>query len=192
MYIRAKILKISVPPANVTRDFGMDIDFVWSSLHWQGKVKLNIGEQNMLPARKFNGLSSLPDFFTDFFDGGVIDRVSAKAPAINVIEDDKQYKIEVAAPGLTKEDFKVHVNKEGNLVIEMEKKKESEEKDEKKEGRYIRKEFAYTKFHQTLILPENAEKDKIEACVENGVLNVQIPKLMNENVEKGKRVIEVK
>lgn len=146
----------------------------------------------MLPARKFNGLSSLPDFFTDFFDGGVIDRVSAKAPAINVIEDDKQYKIEVAAPGLTKEDFKVHVNKEGNLVIEMEKKKESEEKDEKKEGRYIRKEFAYTKFHQTLILPENAEKDKIEACVENGVLNVQIPKLMNENVEKGKRVIEVK
>ena len=132
------------------------------------------------------------DFFTDFFDGGVIDRVSAKAPAINVIEDDKQYKIEVAAPGLTKEDFKVHVNKEGNLVIEMEKKKEAEEKDEKKEGRYIRKEFAYTKFHQTLILPENAEKDKIEACVENGVLNVQIPKLMNENVEKGKRVIEVK
>ena len=192
MYIRAKILKISVPSANVMRDFGMDIDFVWSSLHWQGKVKLNIGEQNMLPARKFNGLSSLPDFFTDFFDGGVIDRVSAKAPAINVIEDDKQYKIEVAAPGLTKEDFKVHVNKEGNLVIEMEKKKESEEKDEKKEGRYIRKEFAYTKFHQTLILPENAEKDKIEACVENGVLNVQIPKLMNENVEKGKRVIEVK
>ena len=83
-----KILKISVPPANVTRDFGMDIDIVWSSLHWQGKVKLNIGEQNMLPARKFNGLSSLPDFFTDFFDGGVIDRVSAKAPAINVIEDD--------------------------------------------------------------------------------------------------------
>lgn len=192
MYIRAKILKISVPSANVTRDFGMDIDFVWSSLHWQGKVKLNIGEQNMLPARKFNGLSSLPDFFSDFFDGGVIDRVSAKAPAINVIEDDKQYKIEVAAPGLTKEDFKVHVNKEGNLVIEMEKKKESEEKDEKKEGRYIRKEFAYTKFHQTLILPENAEKDKIEACVENGVLNVLIPKLMNENVEKGKRVIEVK
>ena len=192
MYIRAKILKISVPSANVTTDFGMDIDFVWSSLHWQGKVKLNIGEQNMLPARKFNGLSSLPDFFSDFFDGGVIDRVSAKAPAINVIEDDKQYKIEVAAPGLTKEDFKVHVNKEGNLVIEMEKKKESEEKDEKKEGRYIRKEFAYTKFHQTLILPENAEKDKIEACVENGVLNVLIPKLMNENVEKGKRVIEVK
>ena len=41
-------------------------------------------------------------------------------------------------------------------------------------------------------VPENAEKDKIEACVENGVLNVQIPKLMNENVEKGKRVIEVK
>jgi len=145
----------------------------------------------MLPARKFNGLSSIPDFFSDFFENGVIDRVSAKAPAINVIEDDKQYRLELAAPGMTKDDFKVHVNKEGNLVIEMEK-KNVEEKDEKKEGRYIRREFAYTKFHQTLILPENAEKDKIEACVENGVLNVRIPKLMVENVEKEKRIIEVK
>ena len=150
-----------------------------------------IGEQDMLPARKFNGLSSIPDFFSDFFENGVIDRVSAKAPAINVIEDDKQYRLELAAPGMTKDDFKVHVNKEGNLVIEMEK-KNVEEKDEKKEGRYIRREFAYTKFHQTLILPENAEKDKIEACVENGVLNVRIPKLMVENVEKEKRIIEVK
>ena len=145
----------------------------------------------MLPARKFNGLSSIPDFFSDFFENGVIDRVSAKAPAINVIEDDKQYRLELAAPGMTKDDFKVHVNKEGNLVIEMEK-KNVEEKDEKKEGRYIRREFAYTKFHQTLILPENAEKDKIEACVENGVLNVRIPKLMVENLEKEKRIIEVK
>lgn len=146
----------------------------------------------MLPARKFNGLSSLPDFFSDFFENGVIDRVSAKAPAINVIEDENRYRLELAAPGLTKDDFKVHVNKEGNLVIEMEKKREEEEKDEKKEGRYIRREFAYTKFHQTLILPENAEKDKIEARVENGVLNVTIPKLVAENVEKTKRMIEVK
>lgn len=146
----------------------------------------------MLPARKFNGLSSLPDFFSDFFDNGVIERVSAKTPAINVMEDETQYKLEVAAPGMTKEDFKVHVNKEGNLVIEMEKKKEEEEKADKKEGRYIRREFAYTRFHQTLILPENAEKDKIEACVENGILNIRIPKLQVDKVEKEKRVIEVK
>jgi HSP20 family protein len=152
-------------------------------------INLKIGEQNMVPARKFNGLSSLPDFFNDFFDNGGIDRISTKAPAINVIEDDDRYKIEVATPGMTKDDFKIHVNKDGNLVIEMEKKKENEEKKDKK---YIRKEFAYTRFHQTLILPENAEKDKIEAKVENGVLKVCIPKMQNEVAEPEKRVIEVK
>ena len=142
----------------------------------------------MVPARKFNGLSSLPDFFNDFFDNGVIDRISTKAPAINVIEDEDRYKIEVATPGMTKDDFKIHVNKDGNLVIEMEKK----ENEEKKDKKYIRKEFAYTRFHQTLILPENAEKDKIEAKVENGVLKVCIPKMQNEVAEPEKRVIEVK
>lgn len=143
----------------------------------------------MLPARRFNGLTGLPDFFNDFFDNGGIERISTKAPAINVIEDDKQYKIEVATPGMTKDDFKVHINKDGNLVIEMEKQKKEEEKKDKK---YIRKEFAYTRFHQTLILPENAEKDKIEACVENGVLKVRVPKLQAEVVENEKRMIEVK
>lgn len=142
----------------------------------------------MVPARKFNGLSSLPDFFNDFFDNGGIDRISTKAPAINVIEDEDRYKIEVATPGMTKDDFKIHVNKDGNLVIEMEKK----ENEEKKDKKYIRKEFAYTRFHQTLILPENAEKDKIEAKVENGVLKVCIPKMQNEVAEPEKRVIEVK
>ena len=142
----------------------------------------------MLPAKRFNGLN-LPDFFNDFFDNGGIERISTKAPAINVIEEDNEYKIEVATPGMTKDDFKVHVNKDGNLVIEMEKKKENEEKKDKK---YIRKEFAYTRFHQTLILPENAEKDKIEAKVENGVLKVCIPKLQTEENEPENRVIEVK
>lgn len=143
----------------------------------------------MLPARKFNGLNSLPDFFNDFFDNGGIERISTKAPAINVIEDEDKYKIEVATPGMTKDDFKVHVNRDGNLVIEMEKKKEN---DEKKDKKYIRKEFAYTRFHQTLILPENAEKDKIEAKVENGVLKVCIPKVQTEGTEPENRVIEVK
>ena len=143
----------------------------------------------MVPAKRFNGLSSLPDFFNDFFDNGGIERISTKAPAINVIEDENEYKIEVATPGMTKDDFKVHVNKDGNLVIEMEKKKENEEKKDKK---YIRKEFPYTRFHQTLILPENAEKDKIEAKVENGVLKVCIPKLQIEENAPENRIIEVK
>ena len=144
----------------------------------------------MLPARRFN----LPDIFNDFFDNGGIERINAKTPAINVIEGEKTDKIEIATPGMTKDDFKVHVNKAGNLVIEVERKKEEKEdgQDDKKEGRYLRREFTYTKFHQTLALPENAEKDNIEACVENGVLKVRIPKLLKAKAEEEKRVIEVK
>ena len=172
------------------KDFGIDIDNYSSVCRSRMNIiTIKIGEHDMLPAKKFNGLSSLPDLFNDFFDNGGIERISTKAPAINVIEDDDRYKIEVATPGMTKDDFKVHVNKDGNLVIEMEKKKRDEEK---KDDKYIRREFAYTRFHQTLILPENAEKDKIEAKVENGVLKVCIPKLQIEGTEKENRVIEVK
>ena len=88
----------------------------------------------MVPARKFNGLSSLPDFFNDFFDNGGIERISTKAPAINVIEEEDKYKIEIATPGMTKDDFQIHVNKDGNLVIEMERKKEEEEKKEQEKN----------------------------------------------------------
>lgn len=143
----------------------------------------------MLPAKRFNGQSWLPDFFNDLFEGNAIDRLNSNAPAINVKETDTNYHLEVAAPGMTKEDFNVHVNKDGNLVIEMEKKNEAKEE---KEGRYLRHEFSYTKFHQTLILPENAERNKIEACVKNGVLNVNVPKVAKTKVEDEKRVIEVK
>ncbi|MBE6233892.1 MAG: Hsp20/alpha crystallin family protein [Bacteroidales bacterium] len=144
----------------------------------------------MLPARKFNGQRWLPDLFSDFFETNALDRISATIPAINVVEDEKQYRLELAAPGTTKDDFNVHVNKDGNLVVEMEKKKE--EKDEKKEGKYLRREFSYSRFHQTLILPENADKENIEACVENGVLYVTVPKAAKAKPEEEKRVIEVK
>ena len=144
----------------------------------------------MLPARKFNGQRWLPDLFSDFFETNALDRINATVPAINVVEDEKQYRLELAAPGTTKDDFNVHVNKDGNLVVEMEKKKE--EKDEKKEGKYLRREFSYSRFHQTLILPENADKENIEACVENGVLYVTVPKAAKAKPEEEKRVIEVK
>lgn len=145
----------------------------------------------MLPTRKLNGQTWLPDFFNDFFESSALDRINSTAPAINVIEDDKAYNLELAAPGLTKDDFKVHLNKDGNLVIEMEKKKEEKEED-RKTGRYLRREFSYTKFHQTLVLPENADKEGIEASVENGVLDVKVPKLLKAKAEEEKRVIEVK
>ena len=145
----------------------------------------------MLPAKRINGQNWVPDFFTDFFEGNGLTRFNSSTPAMNVREDDKSYNIELAAPGMCKKDFDVHISKDGNLVIEMEKRCEDKECC-KKEGKYLRKEFSYAKFHQTLVLPDNSDRDGIEACVENGVLHVKIPKLQTEKVENEKRVIEVK
>lgn len=88
--------------------------------------------------------------------------------------------MELAAPGLTKEDFKVHVDEQNNLHIEMEKK--AENKEGKKHGRYLRREFSYEKFQQTLLLPDDVDAEKIEAKVEHGVLNVLLPKV--QKIEK--------
>ncbi|MBQ8483187.1 MAG: Hsp20/alpha crystallin family protein [Bacteroidales bacterium] len=150
----------------------------------------------MLPARRFSGQYGLTDFFNDIFDNRTLEKVGVTSPAINVKENETGYKIEVAVPGMCKDDFKIHLNKDGNLVIEMEKKdcgcKEKEKDNDKKECKYLRKEFSYTRFSQTLLLPENADKDGIEANVSNGILYVRIPKTTKEKVEEEKRVIEVK
>lgn len=145
----------------------------------------------MLPTKRINGQAWLPEFFTDFFDGNALTKFGGSAPAMNVIEDENAYNLELAAPGMCKDDFDVHISREGNLVIEMEKKCENKECC-KKEGKYLRKEFSYSKFHQTLVLPENAERDNIEATVKDGVLHVRIPKMPIVKEEGERRVIEVK
>ena len=150
----------------------------------------------MLPARRFNGQYGLTDFFNDFFDNHSFEKVGSTTPAINVKENDKGYRLEIAAPGMCKDDFKIHINKQGNLVVEMEKTdcgcKDKEKDGEKKDCRYLRKEFSYSRFSQTLILPDNADKNAIDATVRNGILYVDIPKAVKEKVEDEKRVIEVK
>ena len=142
----------------------------------------------MVPMRKNQGW--LPDIFNDFFDNQWMERANATAPAINVIELDNDYCVEVAAPGMTKDDFQVHVDENDNLVITMEKK--SENKDEKKKEHYLRREFSYSKFQQTMILPDDVDKNKISAHVEHGVLSVELPKLPVDNNAGVRKSIEVK
>lgn len=145
----------------------------------------------MMPVRRTQ--SWIPSIFNDFFDNDWMVKANATAPAINVIETEKEYKVEVAAPGMTKEDFNIHINEDNDLVISMEKKAENkEENKEKKEGRYLRREFSYTKFQQTLILPEDVDKNKIDAKVNDGVLNIELPKIIPEEKPKVSRQIEVK
>jgi HSP20 family protein len=140
----------------------------------------------MLPVRR-TADSWLPDIFNDFFDNSWMERTNYTAPAINVIENEKEYEVELAAPGLTKEDFQIHVDNEGNLQIAMEKK--TENKEGKKHGRYLRREFSYEKFAQTLLLPDDVDQEKIEACMENGVLNVHLPK--REKIQKPETVKQI-
>lgn len=142
----------------------------------------------MMPARKSQNW--LPSIFNDFFDNEWMLKANSTAPAINVIESENNYKVELAAPGMTKEDFNVRIDEDNNLVISMEKKDENQE--EKKDGRYLRREFSYTKFQQTMILPENVDKENISAQVENGVLMIELPKLSEEEIKKAEKQIEVK
>ncbi|MBO7644130.1 MAG: Hsp20/alpha crystallin family protein [Bacteroidales bacterium] len=141
----------------------------------------------MLPVRRTQ--SWLPDIFNDFLDNSWMERTNYTAPAINVIENEKEYEVELAAPGLTKDDFKIHVDTENNLQIVMEKKSENKEKNH---GRYLRREFSYEKFQQTLLLPDDAQADKIEAKMEHGVLNILIPKFTREEVKKEIKQIDIK
>lgn len=142
----------------------------------------------MMPTRKYYNQNWLPSIFNDFFDNNWMEKANATAPAINVVESDKDYKVEVAVPGMTKEDFNIHLGDENELVISMEKKVENEDKDNKK---YLRREFSYTKFQQSLYLPNNVDKEKITANVANGVLTIELPKYSQEEKAKINRVIEI-
>ena len=133
--------------------------------------------------------SWMPDVFNDFFDTDFMPRANATAPAINVKETEKDYTVEVAAPGLKKGDFNINLNDQGNLVIKMEKKNEA--KDENKKEHYLRREFSYSKFEQTLLLPDDVDKEKIAANVSDGVLNIELPKI-EKAAAKAARQIEVK
>ena len=143
----------------------------------------------MMPMKRYHQ-SWLPAMFDDFFDNEWMKKTNATAPAINVIESDTEYKVEVAAPGMNKEDFNIHVDESGNLVIAMEKK--SEKKEEDKKSRYLRREFSYTKFQQTLILPEDVVKDTINASMNDGVLNIELPRKTPEAKNNITKVIEIK
>ncbi len=130
--------------------------------------------------------SWLPEVFNDFFYNNNMPKANATAPAINVLENENEYTVELAAPGLRKEDFDISINNDGDLVIKMEKK--NEVKDEK--AHYLRREFAYSKYEQTLILPDDVNKDEVGAKMNDGVLNITLPKL-NKSIQKVARQIEV-
>ena len=144
----------------------------------------------MLLVRRNNDFDWLNNWFDDnFFNTPVMAQTTTTAPAVNVKEDNKQYVMEVAVPGLKKEQVNMSIDKDGYLTLSIENK--NEQKDENKKEHYLRREFSYTKFEQTLLLPDDVDKEKITANVSDGVLTIDLPKV-EQNVQKAARQIEVK
>lgn len=143
----------------------------------------------MLPTIKRQNANWLPAIFNDFFNDEWFPMRTANVPAINVKEFSDQFLVEIAVPGMTKEDFHVHVNDKDQLVVSVEKKQENNEED--KSVKFLRRDFNYTRFEQTLMLPENIDREAITAKAKHGVLKIQLPKLQNIPEKEPTRVIEI-
>lgn len=110
-------------------------------------------------------------------------------PRMNIMETKDNYKLELCIPGLTKDDVKLSIDQEGNLVVEMTKETKHEEKNN--EVRYLRHEFSVEHFRQTVMLPEDIHKEQISAKVENGILDIVIPKVTVKEKKQAMQTIEV-
>ena len=132
----------------------------------------------MLPV--LNSNSWFPTMFDDFFNNDWMPKMKATAPAVNVKEDANAYTMELAVPGIRKEFCRVNINADGNLDIAIENK--LEHKEENKKEHFLRREFSYSNYQQTYVLPDDIVKDHIAAKVTDGVLTITMPKVSkNEN-----------
>lgn len=133
-----------------------------------------------LPRLFKNDYSSFPSLLDKFFEGNLMDwdtwnfaGSNSTLPAVNVKESNEEFIIDVAAPGMTKKDFKVNYNN-GRLVISSEKEDRHEEKDGE---RITRREFSYQSFQRSFIVPEDmVNADKISANYKDGILKITLPK----------------
>ena len=145
----------------------------------------------MLLVRRNSDFDWLNNWFDDnFFNTPVMAQTTTTAPAVNVKEDNKQYVMEVAVPGLKKEQVNMSIDKDGYLTLSIENK--NEQKDENKKEHYLRREFSYTSYRQSYALPDNVNADKIEANVADGVLKVVLPKVEKKEEKEDVKHIEVK
>lgn len=137
--------------------------------------------------RNPNALPSLLDEFfkPDWFGG--LEGMNANVPAVNILESETGFELELAAPGMKKDDFDIEVD---NNVLTISNEQESESKEEDKEKNYSRREFYYHSFRRSFNLPKSVNTEAINATYTDGVLRVGIPK-REEALPKPKRMIEI-
>ncbi|PRY54592.1 HSP20 family protein [Arcticibacter pallidicorallinus] len=138
----------------------------------------NTRNQRLSPA--FNGV-----FESVLNDSLISDRSVSKVPAVNISEDKSHYSIDLAAPGLNKEDFKIQLDK-NILTVSV-----ARTPEDKTEGRrYTKREFSYHSFSRAFVLPESADNSAIEAEYTQGVLSIRVAK--KEQAKPIARQIQIK
>jgi len=135
--------------------------------------------------------SYVPAYWDDFFNDKFFNQLKStdskgNRPAVNVSEDEKGYTIQVAVPGIAKDDFNLEIESDV-LTISTEQK---ENKDEQKQN-FLRREFNYQSFKRSFQLPETIDQEQIKANCDAGILTLSLPK-MEEEIQKAPRQIEVK
>jgi HSP20 family protein len=137
--------------------------------------------------------NQVPSMFDRLFEGDLFDwsnrnfsNTNTTLPSVNIKENPNEYRVEVAAPGFDKNDFKLQIDHD-LLTISSEKQVENETKESE---RFTKREFSYQSFSRSFTLPETADGDRINASYDNGILNVTIPK-KEEAKPKPSRIIEI-
>ncbi|HET6559822.1 MAG TPA: Hsp20/alpha crystallin family protein [Prolixibacteraceae bacterium] len=133
----------------------------------------------------------MPGLFDEFFNGNLLPNYIEEGawkstPAVNIYENNERFEIEIAAPGLDKEDFKIDL-KDEYLMVYSEKK---DKKEEKEKGKVVRTEFRYSTFQRSFALPKNIDASAINATHKNGILKIELPKRV-EQKDNNTRQIEI-
>ena len=137
----------------------------------KGGIKMNL--------TKFRSdVPSFPSLWDNFLGRDLFDITNSSAtgttlPAVNIKESKDDYMVEVAAPGMKKEDFKITLD---NNVLMISSEKETSHEEEEKDGSYSRREFSYQSFQRSFTLPNSVEQESISASYKDGVLMISIPK----------------
>ena len=135
-----------------------------------------------------------PVYWDDFFNDTFLNNYnsascSGTSPAVNVVEEDAVYRIDVAVPGLSKDDFRIDLENEVLTISSAQKEKKEDKKEDKKHN-YMRQEFSYNTFKRSFQLPDTIDTESIKASHDAGILTIKLPK-KEEVVEKAPKQIEI-
>ena len=149
-------------------------------------MNLTLRKNGGLPSLVSDLLGSSSLFGKDFFDMDrdlFRSRLGINVPTANITETPKEFKVELAVPGLERKDFNVEVD---DHILTVSAEKEEEKKED--EGEYSKREYSFNSFSRSFTLPEDVKEGNIDATYENGVLRISIPKLKETPVKPAVKV----